>query len=320
MALDVSTLTSYVIENEDLLVVKSLFGPRTAELISKEGTVMTGVKFAEQINILATDALFQNGVGCTRVTSGTTTITQRKVTIGDIAVVEDLCVKTLNTVYMSKKLANGSNNDPALPFEQEYTNLKAATIAKKLEIALWQGDTLNAGNDGLARFDGYIKLIDAAGTAVNGNPTNITTGTGIIAGNVVGIVNGVVAKIPADVLGQDDVRIFCGWDTFATYVAAYTALNLFAFAPTGSETKAAAGELIIPGTYYRLTAVHGLDGTNRLFAIRMSNMFYGVDLENDYEQWSIMPDQFKDFLRFKVLFKAGVNVAFPNEIVQFKLV
>lgn len=320
MALDVSTLVSYVIENEDLLVVKSLFGPKTADLIRSEGTVMTGVKFAEQINILATDALFQNGVGCTRTPSGTTTITQRKVTIGDIAVVEDLCVKTLNTTYMSKKLANGSNNDPAIPFEQTYTDLKAATIAKKLEIALWQGDTLNAGNDGLARFDGYIKLIDAAGTAVNGNPTNITTVTGITASNVVSIVNGIIAKIPADVLGQDDVRIFCGWDTFQTYVQAYTALNLYAFAPTGSESKVSGGELVIPGTYYRLTAVHGLDGTNRLFAIRMSNMFYGVDLENDYEQWSIMPDQFKDYLRFKVLFKAGVNVAFPNEIVQFKLV
>jgi hypothetical protein len=320
MSLDVASLTSYVIENEDLLVAKTLFSPRTADLIRAEGNIMTGVKFAEQINILATDALFQNGVGCTRTPSGTTTITQRKVTIGDIAVVEDICVKTLNTVYLSKKLAKGSNNDPQIPFEKEYTDLKTATIAKKIEIAIWQGDIGNAGNDGLARFDGFIKLIDTAATAVNGNPTAITTVTGITSANVVGIVNGIVAKIPADVLGQDDVRIFCGWDVFATYVAAYTALNLFAFAPTGSETKAAAGEIVIPGTYYRLTAVHGLDGTNRLFAIRTSNMFLGTDLENDYESWSIMPDQFKDFLRFKVLFKYGVNVAFPNEIVSFKLV
>jgi hypothetical protein len=148
MALDVSTLVSYVEENEDLLVAKTLFSPKTADLIRAEGNVMTGVKFAEQINILATDALFQNGVGCTRQSSGTTTITQRKVTIGDIAVVEDICVKTLNTVYLSKKLAKGSNNDPALPFEKEYTDLKTNTIAKKIEIAIWQGDTNNAGNDG----------------------------------------------------------------------------------------------------------------------------------------------------------------------------
>lgn len=327
MALDVSALTSYVIENEDLLVVKSLFGARTADLIRSEGTVMTGVKFAEQINILATDALFQNGVGCTRQSSGTTTITQRKVTIGDIAVVEDLCVKTLNTVYMSKKLANGSNNDPVLPFEQEYTNLKSATIAKKLEIALWQGDTLNAGNDGLARFDGFIKLIDAAGTAVVANSTSfiasgapIATATGITSANVVAIVNAMWLAIPADLQGQDDIRVFCGWDVFNKYVAAYTALNLYAFAPKGNEVGMASGEITIPGTNYKLTAVHGLDATNRLFTIRMSNMYYGVDLENDYEQWSIMEDQFKDYLRFKVLFKAGVNVAFPNEIVQFKFI
>lgn len=320
MALDVSTLVSYVIENEDLLVAKSLFGAKTSDLIRAEGTVLTGVKFAEQINILATDALFQNGVGCTRVSSGTTSITQRKVTVGDIAVVEDLCVKTLNTVYLSKKLKDGSNNEPVLPFEQQYTDLKSATIAKKLEIAIWQGDTNNAGNDGLARFDGFIKLIDAAGTAINGNPTAINVATGIVAANVIGIVNGIWGKIPADVQGQDDIRIFCGWDVFYTFIAAFTALNLFAFAPNGKEVGAQNGEINIPGTNYRLTAVHGLDGTNRLFAIRMSNMFAGVDLFNDEEEWSIMEDQFKDFLRFKVLFKYGVNVAFPGEIVSFKLV
>src|SRR5689334_8272381 len=144
MALDVSTLVSYVIENEDLLVTKSLFGARTSELIQSEGTVMTGVKFAEQINILDTDAIFQNGVGCTKVSSGNTSITQRKVTIGEIAVIEDICVKTLNKTYLSKKLAAGSNSND-VPFEKQYTDLKAGTIAQNLETALWQGDT-TSGN------------------------------------------------------------------------------------------------------------------------------------------------------------------------------
>jgi hypothetical protein len=49
-------------------------------------------------------------------------------------------------------------------------------------------------------------------------------------------------------------------------------------------------------------------------------MFAGVDLENEYEQFSMMEDQFKDYLRFKAQFKYGVNVAFPDEIVSFKLV
>jgi hypothetical protein len=320
MALDVSTLVDYVIENQDLLVSKSLFSGRTVDLIAAEGNVMTGVKFAEQINILSTDAIFQNGAGCTRTPSGTTSITQRKVTVGEVAVVEDICVKTLNKKYLSKKLAAGSIAEKQkIPFEKEYTDLKAGTISEQLEVAIWQGDT-DSVNENLKRFDGYIKLIDAAGTAVNGNPTGITTGTGITTANVKGIVSGIWTLLPARIQGKSDVRIFCGWDVFALFVSAYTDANLFNFAPSGTEVKAEIGEVVIPGTYYKLTAVHGLDGTDRLFAMRTSNMFAGVDMENEEEKWEILPDQFKNYLRFNAEFKYGVNVAFPDEIVEFTLV
>lgn len=320
MALDVSTLVDYVIENQDLLVSKSLFSGRTADLIAAEGNIMTGVKFAEQINILSTDAIFQSGTGCTRTSSGTTSITQRKVTVGEVAVTEDICVKTLNKKYLSKKLAAGSLAEKQkIPFEKEYTDLKAGTISEQLEVAIWQGDT-TSGNPNLARFDGYIKLIDAAGSATNGNPTGITTGTGITATNVKSIISGIWTKLPARIQGKSDVRIFCGWDVFALFVSAYTDANLFNFSPSGSEVKAESGEVVIPGTYYKLTAVHGLDGTNRLFAMRTSNMFAGVDMENEEEKWEILPDQFKNYLRFNAEFKYGVNVAFPDEIVSFKLV
>lgn len=318
MAFDVSTLVNYVIENPDLLVTKSIFGSRTSDLIRSEGTVRTGIKFADQINQIDTDAIFQDGSGCTRTSSGTTRITQRKITVGNIAVIEDLCVKDLRNKYTSKVLAKGSQENE-MPFEQEYTDLKARTIAKQLEIAIWQGDT-TSGNANLNRFDGYIKLIDVAATAVNGNPTGITVGTGITSSNIKQIVDNMWQLLPADVQGNDDIRVFCGWDVFSTFIAAYRDQNLFNFAPAGSEVKAANGEVVIPGTSYKLTAVHGLDTTKRLFSIRMSNMYSGTDLENEEEQFDMIPDQFKDYLRFKAGFKYGVNVAFPNEIVSFKLV
>lgn len=325
MAFDVSTLVDYVIENEALLVSKSIFGARTAEIIMAEGNVMTGVKFAEQINILGTDAIFQDGSGCTRVSSGTTTITQRKVTVGEVAVVEDVCVKTLNKKYLSKALTKGSDAN-SIPFEKEYTELKANTISKQLEVAIWQGDTTSL-NANLSRFDGYIKLIDAAAVSVAANAAAyiasgapISTSTGITTANVKAIVNAMWLGLPADVTGNDDIRIFCGWDTFNKFVSAFTDQNLFNFAPTGSEVSAANGVVIIPGTNYKLTAVHGLDATNRLFSMRTSNMWLGCDLENEEDKFSMMEDQFKDYLRFKAQFKQGVNVAFPNEIVQFKLV
>ncbi len=322
MAIDITGLTAYVHENTDLLIIKSVFGGKTADLIREEGTTLLGVKTSERIHMMDTDAIFQSGVGCTRVSSGTTSITQRVVTVGDIAVVEDICVNTLNTTYAARSLRGSDANK--IPFEQEYSDLKASTIAKQLEIAIWQGDT-TSGNANLSKFDGLIKLIDAAATAVNANlaiytgVAPIAAGTGITIANVKAIVNAMWLGLPADLTGQDDIRIFCGWDTFNKFINAFTDQNLFNFAPTGSEVSAANGTVIIPGTNYKLTAVHGLDGTNRLFSMRMKNLVAATDLQNEDEDFKIMPDQFGDYLRFKAHFKYGVNVAFPNEVVSFKL-
>lgn len=324
MAFDVSTLVTYVIENEDQLISRSLFTGKTADLISAQGNVQTGIKDSETINILTTDAVFQNGAGCTRTSSGSTSVTQRKITVGKIAVVEDLCVDDLEKKYLSKKLTKGSQYD-AIPFEKEYTDLKAGTISEELEVALWQGDTAS-GNANLNKFDGYVKLIDAAGTAtLANNAAYIQTGapiviaTGITLGNVKAVVNSMWLSLPARITGKPDIRVFSGWDVFNKFISAYADQNLFNFAPTGSEVKQEVGEVTIPGTNYKLTAVHGLDGTSRLYSLRMANIFMGTDLEDEYENFTIMQDQFKDYLRFKVRFRMGVNVAFPDEISTFKL-
>jgi hypothetical protein len=318
MAYNVAALTDYTKENEQLLVMKSLFGSKTQELIQKEGNIMTGVKSSEKINILDTDATFQTGGTCGFLSSGTTTFTQRTVTVGKIKINESLCPKALEAKYTQKALQLGSRYD-SIPFEEQYTMQKAGKIAEQLEVAFWQGDTSSV-NANLNKFDGLIKLIDAAGTAANGNPTAITTGTGITTSNVKGIVAGMWLAMPANIMGKDDIRIFCGWDTFNKFISAYTDVNLFHFAPSGSEVSAANGEVIVPGTNYKLTAVHGLDGTNRLFAIRMSNIFLGTDLENEEERWEIFFAKEADEIRFVAEFKDGINVAFPDEIVSFKLV
>jgi hypothetical protein len=49
-------------------------------------------------------------------------------------------------------------------------------------------------------------------------------------------------------------------------------------------------------------------------------MVEATDLESDYENFRMIPDQFDDYLRFKMRFRFGVQVGFPDEIVSFKLV
>lgn len=324
MAYNVSALTDYTEQNVDILIMRSLFVAKTQALIQKEGNVMTGVKSSETINRLDTDAIFQNGGTCGFTSSGATAFSQRTVTVGKIKINESLCPKALEAKYTQKALAAGSNPE-TMPFEQQYTELKAGTISDQIEVALWQGDT-NSVDVNKNKFDGYIKLIDAAAVSVQANSATyiaagapIAAATGITLANVKGVVNAMWLALPAKIQGKSDIRIFCGWDTFNKFISAYTDSNLFHFAPGGNEVKQENGEVVIPGTNYILTAVHGLDGTNRLFALRMSNMWLGTDLENEEEKFEIFFAKEAQEIRFICEFKDGVNVGFPDEIVIFTL-
>ena len=313
MAFSVSTLANYTKENEALLVTSSVLGAKTASLIKSAGNVMVGVKSAETINIMDTDAFFQAGGTCGWNASGTTSFTQRTVTVGKIKVQEALCPKTLESKYLQKALPTGSMYD-SIPFEQEYTDKKAVTIASQLETAIWQGDTASA-NGNLNKFDGLIKLIGAAAGVVDANVSGFVSGaplSSITSANVVSLLDGVYKAIPAKVVAADDMTIFVGQDTFRTYTIALKNANMFNYAFDGKADS----EFVLPGTSIKVVAVAGLNGTNDVFALRLSNLFLGTDLLNEEEKFEIFFAKEADEVRFACEFKMGVNIAFPDEIVK----
>jgi hypothetical protein len=316
MAFDVSTLAAYTEQNEALLVTDSVLGAKTAALIKSAGNVMVGVKSAETINIMDTDAIFQAGGSCGFTASGSTTFTQRTVTVGKIKVNESLCPKDLEAKYLQKALPTGSMYD-SIPFEQEFADKKAKTIASQLEVALWQGDTAS-GNANLSKFDGLVKLIGAASGVVAANASTFISGaplSTITAGNVISIFDGVYQAIPAQVVAADDMTIFCGQDVFRTYTIALKNANQFHY----SIDVKADSEFVLPGTPIKVIALQGLNGTNKVYAMRISNLFLGTDLLNEEEKFEIFYAKEADQVRFVSEFKMGVNVAFPDEIVKFIL-
>ena len=316
MAFDVSALAAYTEQNEALLVTDSVLGAKTASLIKSAGNVMVGVKSSETINIMDTDAIFQAGGSCGFTASGSTTFTQRTVTVGKIKVNESLCPKDLESKYLQKALPTGSMYD-SIPFEQEFADKKAKTIAAQLETALWQGDT-TSGNANLSKFDGLVKLIGAASGVVAANVSTYISGaplSTITAGNVISIFDGVYQAIPAQVVAADDMAIFCGQDVFRTYTVALKNANQFHY----SIDVKADSEFVLPGTPIKVIALQGLNGTNKVYAMRISNLFLGTDLLNEEEKFEIFYAKEADQVRFVSEFKMGVNVAFPDEIVKFIL-
>ena len=314
MAFDVSALATYTKENQDLLVASSVLGSKTASLIKDQGNVMVGVKSSEKINIMDTDAFFQDGSSCGFNASGTTTFTQRTVTVGKIKVNEALCPKDLERTYLQKALPAGSGYD-SIVFAEQYSNRKTEKIAAQLEIGLWQGDTASAdGNKN--KFDGIIKLVTAASTAVVDANTSTyfgSTATAITSANVIAVFDEVYKAIPAEVVAKDDVRIFCGMDVFRTYTIALKNANMFNYAFDGKSDS----EFLLPGTTIKVVAVQGLNGTNKVYALRLSNLFIGTDLLNEEERFEIFYAKEADQVRFVSEFKMGVNFAFPGEIVKF---
>lgn len=315
MAFSVGSLAAYTEQNEKQLVMSSVLGSKTASLIKEQGNVMLGVKNAETINIMDTDAFFQSGTSCGFNASGTTTFTQRTVTVGKIKVNEALCMKDLEGKYLQKALPAGSQYTEMI-FAEDYSNRKAAKIAEQLEVALWKGDTTSADGN-LNKFDGIQKLVTAAGgSVVDANTSTYISGgpiASITVSNVVSVFDAIYTAIPAKVVAKDDITIFCGMDIFRLYTVALKNANLFAY---NLDIKADS-EFFLPGTTVKVVAVQGLNGTNDLYAMRISNLFLGTDLLNEEERFEIFYAKEADQIRYVSEFKMGVNFAFPDEIVKF---
>ena len=309
MAFNVTGLTDYTNQQSTDLVLKSLFGSKTAAVLQAAGQVQVGVKSAEALNILTGDVYFQAD-GCGYTASGNTTFTQRNITVGKIKVEETLCPKTLEAKWMQTQIAAGSPE--AVPFEEQIGNDKATRIAKLLEVAMWQGDTATSNtNPNTNRFDGFNKVIDDAAASVDGNTTSATA---ITTSNVEALVDDMYNALPADIADADDLVVFVGIDTFKKYSTALRASNLFHYA-ADSEGM----EMMIPATNLKMIAVGGLDGTDRMFAGRLSNFFVGTDLANEEEEYRFWYSQDNDEVRFRATMKYGVQIAFPEQLVEFTL-
>lgn len=319
MAFVVSSLADYTEQNATQLVASSVLGAKTISLIKDQGNVMLGVKSAETVNIMDTDAFFQDGSSCGFNASGTTTFTQRTLTVGKIKVNEALCPKDLEAKYLQKALPAGSSYD-SIVFAAEYSQRKADKIASQLEIAVWQGDTASA-NGNLNKFDGFAKLIAAASASVIHANTTTYYGTplaasaGITTSNVIAVIDSVYKALPAEIVAKDDATIFVGMDVFRTYTIALKNANLFAYTFDGKADS----ELMLPGTTVKVVAVQGLNGLSKIYGGRVSNMFYGTDLLDEQERFELFFAKEADQVRFVAEFKAGVQIAFPAEMVDFIL-
>lgn len=317
MSLSLGGLTAYTKQLVKPLLTSAVFDAKTQQMIMSGGIVIPNVKSSAAIPLLDTDAVFA-AQSCSFDASGTTTFTQRTITVGKIKVEEKICPNDLEAYFTQEALKAGStyedfgNSD----FQKVFLEKKNTRIAAQLETALWQGDATGATAN-TNKFDGLQKLI-AAGSPVDANVSGYTGITGsavatITASNVVACTEGIYKAIPVAVLAKGDVKIFVGNDWYRLLIMAYRALNLFAYTPEDSK----AGSFILPGTAIEIVSVNGLNTTGDAYAISLSNMAIAVDLIDEEASYRMWWSEDNNDVRYHVSFKIGVNVAFTAECVKF---
>lgn len=317
MALSLSSLTAYTKQLVKPLLTSAVFGSDTQKMIMDGGIVIPNVKSSVAIPLMDTDAVFA-AQSCSFDASGTTTFTQRTITVGKIKVEEKICPKDLEAYFTQEALKAGStyedfgNSD----FQKAFLDKKNARIAAQLETALWQGDATGATAN-TNKFDGLQKLI-AAGSPVDANVSGYTGVSGsaiatITASNVIAATEGIYKAIPVAVLAKGDVKIFVGDDWYRLLIMAYRALNLFAYNPQDKDARS----FILPGTSIEVKPVNGLNTTGDAYAISLSNMALAVDLVDEETSYRMWYSEDNNDVRFRAEFKIGVNVAFTAECVKF---
>jgi hypothetical protein len=307
MSFSLGTLTAYTEQNRLPLITKAVFSARTAALFTKQ----VGIKSAAALNLMDTDAAFQAGTACgwnvAGAASGTTTFSQRTITVAPLKIQEALCPRSLEQYWMQSQLTAGSQYD-GVPFEQAYAEQKALRIAEALENAIWSGSTL---------VTGMLTLLNAAsGSTVSGNTAAITGA--ITTTNVISIFDNIYNRIPQAILTRNDLVMFCGWDTFRTLIGGLKASSAVLYNQVDLQGLAD-GDIIYPGTNVRVVAVPGLLGYNRIVCSYLGNFFYGTDLLSDEENFELWYSKDNDEVRFQAALKCGVNFAYGDLIVDWRL-
>ena len=312
MAFDVSALSAYI-ENQDFPLIAQM---QATGGLAEVADIQTGIKGSSNLQFLSTDVVFGNDA-CTRTGADTSTFSQRTLTVGAIAVSEDLCIKDLNGYWAQVLIKKGAAGEEEMPAEIEavYMENKMNALANQLTISDFRGDT-TSGTNNLSYYDGLLKIVDA-GSPVDGNTGAVTVATGISSSNVLDILDGMWESTPDNISEAEDLSLFVPTSVYKKYVVALKNANLFHYSGDGEQVN-------LYGTNVALRPTVGLPGaagSERMILTRNSNIVIGMDGDADEDAMKVRLDPVTEKnIFFDVTFKRGVQVRFVDEVVEFTLV
>ena len=276
------------------------------EAKSLEGlTVLENIKYKENIRKMDGASLVTDA-GCSFVSAGTLTMTEAVLEPKNMQINLDICKGKLLSGWEAEEMKAGSFNRTAPSFDQYVLAYFGEIIADSVEGSIWTGAAANNGE-----FEGFLTTTTGA-FAVNGNVVADTKTGAYTELNIIENLQQLVAAIPSNVYGRDDLRIYMNWKTYRYYISAVSTLGYVnAYNMNGDYVPVFEGINIQP--------CPGMPD-NQMVAAETSNLFFGCDLISDMGASIKMLDMSNldgsDNLRVVAKFSGGVQVGMGADVVK----
>jgi hypothetical protein len=253
--------------------------------------------------LLDSTPAFQSGA-CGWNASGTTTYTQRNITVCPERLNEALCYKELYSTYQSM-LMNAGEVSETVPFEDQIAALKVKQIQQRIEQKLWTATT--AGGD---CFDGFKALIASGQTGVGvsaGTAFSASAAYGV-SGNPITEVDLLINALDDNALSREDLVVFMSYANFRLYVQALTRANFFQNY-IGSTDITSQMEATHPNTNVKVVPTIGLNASNKVTIGPREYHVVGFDLVSDHEKLDMWYSKDFDELRIRANYNYGAQIA-----------
>lgn len=300
MAIDINAITGYVEQKRLPIIRTAVIGAKSIKYMRPN----VDVKGKSVLNILNTEAKFNDGSDCGWEDTTEGTFTQRVIETGQIAVNMSLCDKALAKTWMGYEVKAGLVGEgEKAPFEEDLINGIVENVQGNLEKAIWQGDKAS-GDANLNKFDGFGKI----------TKTGTITVTYATSDTATKIIGDVYAALPAEVFSKGDVIIYVSDSLYRKYVQELIAANLYHFVEDAKTDY-----IVLPGdSRVKVLGTAGLDGTTdgAVYASYAENFNFGTDLVGDTANVDAWYSKDNREFRFAMDFNFGVQVAFPGLVVK----
>lgn len=288
--LNITGLTDYVNVHKDELFIKATLGSKTLDYVE----IMPNVKYKDALNYLDSEVVLQDGSECGWNPQGTDTFSERYIETKAVEVEKEFCWKDFEKKYMNYQLLWEAGREK-LPFEEKIAQSNMNAIQEAVEDLVWNGD------DEIG-ISGFLADIEDAGSE------SVDVASGSTASEK---IDAVVAALPIKML-KKGVNIYLSYTDFRNYIMEQNG-SCCANKPVidaASESIKYFGDSRIT-----LIPVLGLEDSGAVVAATADALVYATDVEGSERAYRMWFDEKEEKFMFRVLFRAGTAVKFPEEVV-----